>query len=217
MDVDPGPPPGSEAGPPTDPDAGPDASRDASTDAGTDAGSDAGADAHADVVPDAGFPSIKQTVDQKAAELTLDGATLTIGAGTFRGSTLVTLLELPGIDHAGAYGPVFEISVPSAGLFQQVAKLTLPVPSIGANQANLVLGAFDPSLPLAAQLWNPVSDSTLSSDQTSVTGSVTGFGNASALQYAVVLRCTLTSQCRSGEACNSGACQQCPTSSVCAP
>ncbi len=202
--LDAGPPAGSDAGPPAGPEAGPDARK------------DAGPDAAADVDPDAG--PISQLVDLNGAVLTLGEATLTIGSGTFRDPTQVTLRKLLSIEYAGAYGPVFEISVPSAGLFRAVAKLTLktPVPPIGA-QANLVLGTLDPSLSLADKQWIWVTDSSLSPDQTSVTGSVTGFGNASVLDFAVILRCAQTADCRSHEACNAGVCQQCPTSSVCAP
>jgi hypothetical protein len=149
--------------------------------------------------------------------MSLDQATLVIGPGTFRDPTPVCLRELPTIAHTGAYGPVFVVSVPSSGLFHQDAKLTLQVPSIGANQANLVLGALDPSRSAPDQQWYPAQYSTLSPDQTSITGSVTGLNTASVYRYAVVLQCSLTAQCRSGEACNSQVCQQCPTSSVCAP
>ena len=223
MDFEPGPPAGAEAGPPTAPDAAPDAGSPSGPDAGPpsgpDAYADAGPDAPAEADPDAGISQISQIVDENGAVLTLDEATLTIGAGTFQRSTQVTLRKRITIDYAGAYGPVFEISVTSAGLFRKDAKLTLktPDPSIGANQANLVLGTLDPSLSPAKQQWVWVSDSILSPDQTSVTGSVTGFGNASVLDYAVVLRCTDQSECRSGEACNAGVCQQCPTVSGCAP
>ena len=206
------------AGPDTVPTAGPDTGPAAGPDTGPDPGSDAVSDVAADDGPDAGITQSSKTVGPNGGDLILDGATLTIGRGTFQNPTQVILREYPKIDYAGAYGPVFEISVPAAGLFRQVATLTLPAPSpsIGANQANLVLGALDPSRLPADQQWVAVSDSSLSLEQTSVTGSVSDFGNASVFEYAVVLGCTLTAQCRTGEACNASACQQCPTSSQCA-
>jgi hypothetical protein len=181
----------------------------------TDTASDLGTDGRADAGPDS--CGITKIVDESGAEMSLDQATLIIGPGTFRDPTPVCLRELPTIAHTGAYGPVFEVSVPSSGLFHQDAKLTLQVPSIGANQANLVLGALDPSRSAPDQQWYPAQYSILSPDQTSITGSVTGLNTASVYRYAVVLQCSLTAQCRSGEACNSQVCQQCPTSSVCAP
>ncbi|HEY5282193.1 MAG TPA: hypothetical protein VIM14_05335 [Polyangia bacterium] len=212
---------GPEAGPPDDPDlgatAGPEAGRPEGSDAYayTDAGPDVPAAADAD--PDAGN-SQSWDVGPNGAVLTFGDATLTIGAGTFQSPVQVTLRKRLAIGYAGAYGTVFEIEVPSAGLFRKDAKLTLktPQPTI-ASQANLVLGTLDPNLSLANQQWVWVSDSILSADQTSVTGSVTGFGNASVLDYAVVLRCADQSVCRSGEGCNAGVCQQCPTVSGCAP
>jgi hypothetical protein len=211
VDLESEPPMGSEAGIPVGPDAGTDTGSDTAADAEPDSGPDICADASP---TDAGINPISRVVDENGAELFLDEARLTIGPGTFREPTLVTLCKILVIDHTGAYGPVFEISVPAPGLFRQVAKLTLQVPFIGANQAVLALGTLDPGLSLAAQQWVPVSDSTLSPDQTSVTGSVTGFGNANVLQYGAVVRCPPT-VCPSGQACNAGACQQCPTGSVC--
>jgi hypothetical protein len=198
--------------------AGPEAGRPEGPDAYayTDAGPDAPAAADAD--SDAGN-SQSWDVGPNGLVLTFGDATLTIGAGTFQSQVQVTLRKRLFIDYAGAYGPVFEIEVPAAGLFRKVPKLTLktPGPPILPNQANLVLGTLDPNLSLANQQWVWVSDSSLSADQMSVTGSVTGLGNASLLDYAVVLRCADQSECRSGEGCNAGVCQQCPTVSGCAP
>jgi hypothetical protein len=226
-DLEPAPLAGQEAGPLVDPDvgamAGPEAGSVAGPEAGRPEGSDAyayadaGPDAPADVDSDAGNCQTWD-VSPNGAVLTLGDATFTIGAGTFQSPVQVTLCKRLTIDYAGAYGPVFEIEVRSTGLFRKDAQLRLktPGPPILPNQANLVLGTLDPSLALANQQWVWVSDSSLNADQTSVTGSVTGFGNASVLDYAVVLRCTDQSECRSGEACNAGVCQQCPTVSGCA-
>jgi hypothetical protein len=201
----------SETGIPANSDTGPELGPNATSDAGL----DAIPDARTDSGPDGS--AIQKIVDDTGAELILDEARLTIGPGTFQTPTLVTLRKLASIDHSGARGPVFEIAVPGIGLFRQVAKLTLQVQSIGANQQYLALGWLDPSQSVAVQQWVPASDSRLSADQTSVTGSVTGFGSASVLQYSAVVSCTTPGvvQCQSGEACNAGACQQCPTGGVC--
>jgi hypothetical protein len=219
VDAEPEPPTGSEAGLPAGPEAGPDGFgfADAVADGTPGPDADGGPEVRADaVVTDAGVNPVSRVVDDNGADIYLDEAKLSIGPGTFREPTLVILRKFLSVDHVGAYGAVFEISVPSPGLFRQDAKLTLQVPPIGANQPNLVLGTLDPGLSLAAQQWVPVSLSALSPDQTSVTGSVTGFGNASILQYGAVVRCPST-VCPSGQACNAGACQQCPTGSSCAP
>jgi hypothetical protein len=216
---------GTEAGISTDPDADPDVGPDAGPDAGADAGPYVGVDADPNGGIDLGDGGVftQKVVGNAGADLILDGATLHIGPGTIPqgSSVLVTLRELPSIDHKGAYGPVFEISVPSAGLFRQAPTLTLPLPlspSIGTNQQYLALGMLDPSQSAAIQQWVPVSDSRQSADQTSVTGSVTAFGNASVLDYSLVVNCTTPGiQCRAHEACNGGACQQCPTGSQCTP
>jgi hypothetical protein len=160
---------------------------------------------------------ISKTIDRDGGELDLAGASLVIGPGAFPTPTRVTMRRIANIDHTGAYGPVFEISVAAVGLFRQDAHLTLDLPFIGANQPNFALGALDPSQPLADQQWVPVWDSALNQDLTSVTGSTTGFGTAKVLLFGAVVSCPPASRCRSGEACNASACQQCPTSSLCTP
>ena len=228
-DADLAPPMGLDAGIPSDPDAAldaaPEAGQDTVPDTVPDAGRDvgrevsevAGPDGRTNLSPDGGVT--QKIVDDSGDELILDEAKLTIGPGTFQNATLVTLRKIASIDHSGAWGPVFEISVSGVGLFRQVAKLTLQVPFIGANQQYLALGMLDPSVSVAVQQWVPASDSRLSLDQTSVTGSVTGFGTTSVLQYSAVVNCTTPGVvlCQAGEACNAGACQQCPTGSTCPP
>lgn len=182
-------------------------------------GSDAVPVPDADALPpDLVGNQVSQKVDQNGATLQLDGAVLVIGPGTFAAPTLVTLREVGTIDYAGAYGSVFEIRVPDPNLVHQDFKLTLPTPALGPpNQANLVIGKLDPSNSLDKQQWIAVSGSSLNSDQTSATVQISDLAHFAVFQYAIVLGCNTTSVCRSGEACNSGACQQCPTSSVCAP
>lgn len=158
-----------------------------------------------------------QTVDRNGADIYLDEAHLTIGPGSFQKPTTVTMQRLAAIPHSGAWGPVFQLSVPAPGLVREDLTLALQVQDIGANQPNLTLGFLVPSLPLDQQQWQVVSGGSLSADETSVSGPVTGFGNSSVLQYAAVIGCPPTTTCPPTQACNSGACQQCPTGSSCSP
>jgi hypothetical protein len=183
---------------------------------------DSGSDLARDLIPDTvsnedSGDSVSKTVDKTGADISLGEARLIIYGGTFPTPVKVSMRRIPSVPYAGAWGPVFEISVPSAGLFRQDAKLVLQVQPIGANQPNLVLGSLDPNVQFVDQQWIWVSDSSISADQTQVSGSVSGFGVANVLQYAAVVRCTQTATCPSGQACNSAVCQQCPTSSPCAP
>jgi len=171
---------------------------------------------------DGGTPvddSISRTFDANGGVLTLGPATLTIGPGSFkdRTSVQVTMRRIDSIAHTGAYGPVFEITVPAAHLFRQVPQLTLQVPDLGPNQSFLSiagLGTLDPSKSPAEQ-WVRVSDSVLASDQKSVSGSVTDFENLTVVQFGVVLACPSPLGCPAHQACNSSACQQCPTLTNC--
>jgi hypothetical protein len=202
------------------PDAG--VPSDAGADRGRRSDTDGASDAAWDGVSDTGGgeasnDQTSKTVDRNGDDIYLAEAHLIIGPGTFINPTLVTLRRIPSITYAGAWGPVFEISVPAPALLRQDAKLVLQVQDIGANQPNLALGSFDPGRAPVDQQWVPVSDSGLNPEQTEVSGPVTAFGNASVVLYAAVVRCTQTPSCPSGQACNAGACQQCPTSSPCAP
>jgi hypothetical protein len=219
----------SDARAPTYQDSGNEPDNDASPDAGTaDAITDADVDASvADAVKDVGndadsgsIPVVEvttKTVDDRGDDLYLAEAHLIIGPGTFRERVSVTLRRITSVNHAGAVGPVFEISVPSSGLFRQDATLTLQVTTdIGQpNQSNLVLGILNPNLSLAMQQWVPAASSKYNPEPPSVTGLVTGFGNSSVLQFAAVILCVPTTTCPTGQSCNAGACNQCPTGSPC--
>jgi hypothetical protein len=168
---------------------------------------------------DGGTPlddSVTRTFDANGGTLALGPATLTIGPNSFKDGTSVqvTMRRIESITHTGAYGPVFEITVPAAHLFRQTPRLTIQVPDLGPNQSFLpaaALGTLDPSRAPAEQ-WIVAYDSILASDQKSVTGSVTDFENLTVVQFAVVLRCLTTDLgCPEHQACNSTACQQCPT------
>ncbi len=170
-------------------------------------------------VSDGGMPaddSVTKTFDANGGTLTLGPATLTIGPNSFkdRTSVQVTMRRIESIAHTGAYGPVFEITVPAAHLFRQTPRLTIQVPDLGPNQSFLPAaahGTLDPSRAPAEQ-WIVAYDSTLASDQKSVSGSVTDFENLTVVQFSVVLRCLPTDLgCPAHQACNSTACQQCPT------
>jgi hypothetical protein len=162
-----------------------------------------------------GDETVSKTFDANGGTLTLPPATLTIGPNSFkdRTSVLVTMRRIESITHTGAYGPVIEITVPAAHLFRQTPRLTIQVPDLGPNQSFLpsaALGTLDPSRAPAEQ-WIVAYDSTLASDQKSVSGSVTDFENLTVVQFAVVLRCPTDLGCPVHQACNSTACQQCPT------
>jgi len=221
--------------------AGPDARADGVADVGPDVSADRGPDAAADDVPVAGADAspdlvtdarpdasseptgeeITVVVDVNGAEIDLPPAQpqahLSIGPGTFRGPTPVTMRIVHSAQHLGGYDPMVEISVQSAGLFRQDAILTIAVPNIGANQPSLVLGTIDPTVSPADQQWIPIQGSSLSTDQSSgqssVTGPVSEFATANDLLFSAVIKCPPVTTCPQHQTCNSGACQQCPTSS----
>jgi hypothetical protein len=173
--------------------------------------------------PDGDKPpdEVTQVFDANGGQVTLGAATLTIGPGSFRDSTPVQIVmrRFESIPHAGAYGPVFQISVPAPHLFRQLARLTLQVPDLGPLQSflpSVALGTLDPSHALVDQQWIPTYDTALSSDQKTVSGSLTDFENQTVVQFAVVIGCGAGAMsCPPGLACNSSACQQCPTLSNC--
>lgn len=162
-----------------------------------------------------GETQVTKSVDVDGATLVLAQAQLVIGPGTFDSATLVTLRRIPALAHAGAYGPVFEVAVPSANLFRQDPELELKVPDIGPNQIDLAIGVLDPSLSLAEQQWVPISSSQIDPTLTILAAPVQGFANLDRLDFGAVVRCPPTVPCPSGQTCNSGACQACPTGATC--
>ncbi len=162
-----------------------------------------------------GNASLTVVLDSRGGDVVLGQAHLSVGPGTFNAPTAVTLRRIPAVQHAGAYGPVFEIAVPAPNLIRQDPILELEVPFIGPNQPSLALGALDPGQSLPIQQWVPVSDSTLDPGQGLVRGSVQGLSAVSVLQFGAVVKCPAVASCPSDQACNSGACQQCPTGSPC--
>ena len=162
-----------------------------------------------------GGAQVTKTITSDGGDVVLGQARLVIGPGTFAAPTQVTLRRIPAIAHAGAYGPVFQLDVPSANIFRQDATFELRVPSIGANQPSLVLGSLDPSLSLDVQQWVPVSGSGLDASQSLLTGPIPGLSTMTTIQLGAIVRCPPTTACPAGQACNSGACQMCPTGSPC--
>ena len=162
-----------------------------------------------------GAAQVTKTITGDGGELVLGQARLAIGPGTFDAPTQVTLRRIPIIAHVGAYGPVFEVDVPSANDFHQDPTFELRVPSIGANQPNLALGSLDPTLSLAFQQWVPISSSVLDASQTLLTGPIPGLSSTTTIQLGAIVTCPPTTTCPARQACNSGACQACPTSSPC--
>jgi hypothetical protein len=160
-----------------------------------------------------GSAEITRLIDRAGGEISLGQARLLIGPGVLLDPTPVTLRRLPSVAHSGAYGPVFELQLPAPALFQHDPTLELLVPNIGANQASLTLGVLDPSLPPDVVQWVPISGARLDPTQTLVQGPVQGFASRSVLQFGAVVRCTQVTLCPEGQACNSGACQQCPAGS----
>jgi hypothetical protein len=172
-----------------------------------------GLDCGAGIYDGKGSAEITRLIDRAGGEISLGQARLLIGPGVLLDPTAVTLRRIPSVEHSGAYGPVFEIQIPVPGLFQHDPTLEILVPSIGINQASLTLGVLDPSLPPDVVQWVPISSAHLDPTQTLVQGPVQGFANKPVLQFGAVVRCAQLTVCPEGQACNSGACQQCPVGS----
>ena len=162
-----------------------------------------------------GATQVTKTVGRDGDTLVLAQARLLISPGTLASPTAVTLRRIPKVAHAGAYGPVFELSVPGRNLFLQDPTLDLMVPFIGANQGDLALGSLNPSLSLALQQWVPISVSQIDANLTLLTAPAQGFSTADTLDFGAVVRCPPTVPCPSGQTCSSNACQACPTGTPC--
>jgi hypothetical protein len=161
--------------------------------------------------------TIATTIDSSGDTILLDQARLSISPGTFDVPTLVTIRRLPGFTHEGAYGPVFEITIPKPGDFHQQPRMELRVQAIGSNQKNLVLGWLDPNLEPAKQQWVPISGSSINATLTLVSGPVQGFESTNVLLFGAIVKCPPSVPCPSGQACSSNACQKCAAGAPCTP
>jgi|GEM_PF-6492456 len=169
-----------------------------------------------------------QTIDQRGGQLVLREGTLDVWQECLSGPVTITLRRYDSIDHRGAVGPVFEIQVPTPDTFRKDPRIGIAASSLVAGSASSVIGFLVPGV--ASEQWVPDSSVTISDCLPGVVcgpvqrlsfinpgGSIDPSLTTTLLRLAIVTRCTSNEDCASQQACNSGACQQCPTSSLCNP
>jgi len=171
--------------------------------------------------------TVSRTIDQDGYDLNLGEATLNVWKDCLDAPTLITMRRNHTFEHhLGAVGPVFEIEIPTFDTFKQDPRIVIETsPEIASNGAS-VIGFLVPGVDI--EQWVP--DSTMADppcpdSAPNICGPVqilgfpkpppTALSPASRLEFAIVKKCGRIEDCGLNQACNSGACQACPTSGQC--
>ncbi len=168
-----------------------------------------------------------KTVGPAGDQLVLDGAVLDVWQDCLDAPAALTFRRYETIAHAGAVGHVFELRVPTPTTFKNNAGLIIDTTPEVAADPRSGIGFLIPGV--ENEQWVP-SSSDFGGDcpQGSVVcgavqaGSFNSPGGntppefaTTVLLFAIVTRCTSIADCGPWQACNSGACQQCPTRGEC--
>ena len=173
--------------------------------------------------------AVTQKIGPEGGQIALMEGTLDILPDCLGVSTPITLRRYPSIKHTGAIGPVFEIQVPEPGTFTHDPVIEILLPSEVATDPKKAyeMGLLVPGV----DQWFPIT-TLLSSDFTCPSANACGdlqineftspdggqdknITETTVLQFAIVQSCLETKECLKGLACNSHACQECPTGSIC--
>jgi hypothetical protein len=164
-----------------------------------------------------GAAEVTTSIGVDGGEITLGQAQLKIDAMCLLTPTSITLRRYQSLAQTGAYGPVFQIEIPTPETFTDDPTLEIVVPPSVETRQDLVLGFLVPGL-YGPEQWVPTTSNKQRSP-TRLSGAIQsqGFVNngVTALDYAIIVPCNATSQCSKNQACSSGACQRCNQNSEC--
>ncbi len=169
-----------------------------------------------------------EIVGPDGAELSLREGALEVWPNCVAAQSTITLRRYDRIEHLGAVSPVFEVQVPTSDTFKNDPGIVIETSADVAESSKSVIGFLIPGSP--NEQWIPISSTssapcptgTLCAPVQRLSFSNPGGTNpptftTTILQLAIVTRCGSTAECPSRQACNSGACQRCPTGSPCNP
>jgi hypothetical protein len=171
---------------------------------------------------------VRKTVGPAGGQLVLGEATVDVWQDCLASPTPITLRRYATIDHSGAVGPVFEIQVPTPDTFKNDPRIGITTSAVVADNSASKIGFLVPGV--ANEQWVP--DSKPASppcfppvvcgpvqilEFTNPGGTNDPALTTTRLQFAIVTQCQSTGNCSASQACNSGACQECPTGALCNP
>jgi hypothetical protein len=185
----------------------------------------AGISCGAGIHGDEGWYYVSKTIDARGGELVLRDGRLDVWENCVGDvPAMITLRRYDHIVHTGAVGPVFEVKAPDAETFVNDPRISIASPAGVDSAQGFAIGYIvtnrngneqwipdTPPIPpdcaagticgpvQAGSFRNPASDA----DPTS------------AVKFAIVKKCGSIGECPSKQACNSGACQECPTGAEC--
>jgi hypothetical protein len=169
--------------------------------------------------------AVSRTIDQEGFDLKLGEATLNVWQDCLDGPALITLRRFHTFEHhLGAVGPVFEVEIPTFDTFKRDPRIVIGTSSGARSSPPFVIGFLVPGV--TNEQWVPDStkaDPPCSAPEICGPVQILGFPKpdataaspASRLEFAIVKKCGGIEECGLNQACNSGACQECPTSGSC--
>jgi hypothetical protein len=167
-----------------------------------------------------GWYFVSKPIDRSGDQLVLREGVLDVWENCVAESSLITLRRFDRIDHTGAIGPVFSVEVSSSNTFVNDPQISIVSPAAVDPAQGLTIGYLVPGDP--DKQWVPDSPAT---PPTCAAGVVCGpvqiesfkqpggdpTKATTTVEFAIVKQCaTSRGDCPSRQACNSGACQQCP-------
>lgn len=164
------------------------------------------------------------TLDQRGGRIVLGELTLDVWESCLASTATIIVRRYDTIKHTGAIGPVFEIELPSFDTFIKDPQISISTSPDVLTCGSCTVGFLVPGL--TPQQWVPDTPPT---PPTCMSGVICGplqvqsftkpdsTFTTTIVQFAIVKQCGSISDCGSKQACNSGACQQCPTSAACNP
>jgi hypothetical protein len=183
----------------------------------------AGISCGAGIHGDEGWYYVSGSIDSSGGQLVLREGTLLVARNCVEEAVPITLRRQDRIDHSGAIGPVFTIEVPLPTTFVNDPQINIATSAAVAGSASSTIGYIVNTQ--AGPQWIPDSPPfPPECPEGTVCGPVqTGsFRNPASdadpsrvVQFAIVKKCGSLGECPSKQACNSGACQACPTGAEC--
>ncbi len=164
--------------------------------------------------------SVTTAVDVKTGgTVALAGATLDIcPEACLKESTTIIFRRFPTIPHGGALSSVFEIEIPSPDAFTNDPTISISTSKALASDPSSTIGFLIPGS--AKDIWVP-HQASLPCDPSWVCSKVQidtftspspdiGLSSTTKLDFAIIKKCGQSSECKKGQFCTGGACQDCP-------
>lgn len=187
----------------------------------------AGISCGAGIHGDEGWYYVSGTIDSSGGQLVLRDGRLDVWENCVGNVPVtITLRRYDRIAHVGAVGPVFEVEAPGSDTFVNDPRISIASPA-GVDSAHGFTIGYIVKLRTGSEQWIPdtppippdcAAGTICGPVQTgSFKSPASDAAATNAVRFAIVKKCASSGECPSKQACNSGACQECPAGAACNP